>query len=386
MNTRSSFSRPLLLLLAGVGALGSLAIHLFIPAMPAVARDLGAAPATIQLAVSLYLFGLGAGQLVAGPVSDAIGRRPVLLAGTAIFVAGSVAAALAPNAPVLLAARLIEASGAAAAVVAARTLTSDLSERRDTAANLALLTSVILLSPTLAPTIGGALVSLAGWRFVFVALALTGVTIALLSLTLIPAHAPHAERPGLASSYARLARNARFRGYVAGNSLASSALYLFLGGSPFLLIGRWHLSPAQAGLCYLVIAACGIVGSFLVRRIERRHDGFRIGLVAIAAGGAVMLAVAAAGGDSPAALILPMLLVGIGAGITAPTGIAGAMHAEEGIAGTASSLAGAIQMITSAGITALMSAIGSSALLPLAASIVVMGGSAALLAPRKALA
>ena len=374
-------SRALILLLAGVGALGSLAIHLFVPAMPAVARDLAAAPATIQLAVSLYLFGLGGGQLVAGPVSDAIGRRPVLIAGAAIFVAGSIGAALAPSAPVLLAARLIEAAGAAASVVSARTLVSDLSDRGEAAGNLALLTSAILLSPTLAPTLGGALVSLAGWRFVFVTLALTGGGIALLSAWLVPRHAPTAERPRFAQAYARLARNARFRGYVAGNSLASSALYIFLSGSPFLLIGQWHLSPAQAGLCYLVVAAAGIGGSFCVRQLDRRHDAFRIGLAAIASAGGLMLAIALLGGSGPTALILPMLLAGLGGGIAAPTGIAGAMHAEPGIAGTASSLAGAIQMITSAGITALMSGFASGALAPLAAGIFVAGLAGLALAP-----
>ncbi|MDF7776340.1 MFS transporter, partial [Sphingomonas sp. AOB5] len=322
-------------------------------------------------------------QLIAGPVSDAIGRRPVLLAGTAIFVTGSIAAALAPGPEILLVARFVEACGAAAAVVAARTIVSDLSPRADAAANLPLLTSAILLSPTLAPTIGGALVSLAGWRFVFVALALTGGVIAALSLFLIPRHAPHAERPRLQHAYARLARNGRFRGYVAGNSLASSALYIFLGGSPFLLIGQWHLSPAQAGLCYLVVAACGILGTFMVRSLNRRHDAFRIGLIAIASGGGLMLVIALLGASNPIALIGPMLLVGTGGGIAAPTGIAGAMHAEDGIAGTASSLAGAIQMITTAAVTALMSAFAAPTLASLAAGISVAGLAAVLFAPAR---
>lgn len=381
--TPPKLSRALILMLAAVGALGSLAIHLFVPAMPAVARELSATPATVQLAISLYLFGLGGGQLVAGPVSDAVGRRPVLLAGTAIFVIGSLGAALSPNVVFLLAARLVEACGAAAAMVAARTLISDLSASGEAGANLALLTSAVLLSPTLAPTIGGALVSVAGWRFVFVTLTVIGAVIVGLSLALVPRHAPVAERPGLASAYARLARNGRFVRFVIGNSLASSALYMFLSGSPFLLIGLWRLSPAQAGLCYLAVAGCGIIGSLSVRKIDRQHNGFRIGLSAIALGGAIMLALALVGWSSPASLILPMLVVGAGAGIAAPTGIAGAMHAEPGVAGTASSLAGAIQMISSAGITALMTTIASSALIPLSAGILIAGAVAALLSPAK---
>lgn len=374
-------SRPLLLLLAGISALGSLAIHMFVPAMPAAARDLAASPATVQLAVSLYLLGLGGGQLIAGPISDAIGRKPVLLVGATIFVAGSIGAALAPSAPILLAARLVEAGGAAASMIAARALVSDLSERGEAAANIAALTSAVLLSPTIAPSIGGALVSLAGWRFVFTALAVVGTVALLACAWLVPAHAPQAVRARLDHAYARLARNGRFRRFVAGNALASSSFYIFLGGSPFLLIGQWHLSPSQAGLCYLLVAGSAMVGTFAVRRIDRRRNAFRVGLAMISGGGAAMLAVALLGGDGPVALVLPMLVVGFGGGIAAPTGIAGAMHAEEGMAGTASSLAGAIQMIASAAVTALMSRFGATSILPLAAAIFATGTIAMLLAP-----
>ncbi|RYY26643.1 MAG: Bcr/CflA family efflux MFS transporter [Sphingomonadales bacterium] len=374
--------RSLILLLAGVSALGSLAIHLFVPAMPAVAKELASGPGTVQLTISLYLLGLGAGQLAAGPISDAIGRRPVLFAGIAIFAAASALAALAPNVEMLLAARLIEAAGAAASMVAARALVSDLSVREETPANLASLASAVLLSPTFAPTLGGALVSLAGWRFVFVALALAGIMAGVAAVRLVPHQPLLGTPPHLGRSYLRLARNARFRSYVAGNSLASSALFLFLGASPFLLIGRYHLSPAQAGLCYIFIAGSAIIGTFLVRRLRGRNP-FRMGLLGVAGGGAAMLVIALLGGTGPIALIAPMLLVGLGCGIASPTGLAGAMHAEDGIAGTASSLAGAIQMLTSAGVTAAMTAIAPAALVPLAAAIFAAGFVAVILAPRE---
>ncbi|RYE01199.1 MAG: MFS transporter, partial [Sphingomonadales bacterium] len=93
----ATLDRRLILLLAGVSALGSLAIHMFVPALPSVAREMASNPGTVQLTISLYLLGLGGGQLAAGPISDAIGRRPVLLAGIAIFITASSLAALAPN-------------------------------------------------------------------------------------------------------------------------------------------------------------------------------------------------------------------------------------------------------------------------------------------------
>ena len=376
----ATLDRRLILLLAGVTALGSLAIHMFVPAMPAVAREMAVTPGTVQLTISLYLLGLGGGQLAAGPVSDAVGRRPVLFAGIVIFVASSAIAALAPSVEILLIARFIEAAGAAASMIAARALISDLSPREDASAHLAALASAVLLSPTLAPTIGGILVSLAGWRAVFALLALTGIAAGAAAMRLVPRQPPPGAPPHLGRSYVRLARNSRFWGYVAGNALSSSALFLFLAVSPFLLIGRYYLSPAQAGFCYLFIAGSAIVGTFVVRRLRGR-DGFRIGLTAVAGGGAAMLGIALLGGSGPVALIAPMVLVGLGCGIVSPTGIAGAMHAEEGIAGTASSLAGAIQMISSAGVTAALSGM-VSAPVPLAAAIFAAALAALILAPR----
>ncbi|WP_066799592.1 Bcr/CflA family efflux MFS transporter [Sphingomonas soli] len=378
----ATLDRRLILLLAGVSALGSLAIHMFVPALPSIAGEMASNPGTVQLTISLYLLGLGGGQLAAGPISDAIGRRPVLLAGIAIFVTASAFAAAAQTVEMLLLARLIEAAGAAACLISARAMISDLSAREDTPANLAALTSAVLLSPTIAPTIGGALVSLAGWRSVFVVLALSGLAMGVAAAWLVPRRSPPGQPPHLLRSYARLARNARFRGYVAGNSLATSALFMFLSGSPFLLIGQYHLTPAQAGLCYVFVAGMAIVGTFLVR-LMRGQDAFRIGLILVASGGAAMLATALLGGNGPVALIAPMLMVGLGCGIVSPTGAAGAMHAEEGIAGTATSLAGAIQMIVSAGVTAMMIAIGSASLTPLAIAIFAAGLAATILAPRE---
>ena len=376
----ATLDRSMILLLAAVTALGSLAIHMVVPALPAVARDLAETPGTVQLSISLYLLGLGAGQLAAGPISDAIGRRPVLFAGILIFVAGSIAAAFSPNVEMLLGARLIEAAGAAASMIAARALISDLSDRQSTAANLAALSSAVLLSPTIAPTIGGLMVSLAGWRSLFVLLAFTGIACGLAATWLLPSQPPPGARPPLGRSYLRLARNRRFCGYVAGNSLASSALFLFLAVSPFLLIGQYHLSPAQAGFCYIFISGSAIIGTFMVRHLRGRN-AFRIGLAIVAAGGVIMLAASLLGGTGPVALVAPMLVVGLGCGIVSPTGIAGAMQAEEGIAGTASSIAGAVQMIASAGVTAAFRDIVTGPV-ALGAAILGAGLIAVFLAPR----
>lgn len=378
-------TRGLIAMLAAVGALGSMAIHMFVPAMPLVAADLGAAPDVIQLAVTLYLIGLGVGQLAAGPASDRIGRRPVLLAGLALFVAGAAACGFATDALVMLAARVVQAAGGAAAIVTARAIVSDLAESQDVAARLATLMSVLLISPAVSPLIGGAIAALGGWRAIFAVLAAAGFLAALASIFLIGETGGRnsaGSRFSLAQSYAQLTRNRRFLRYAGAIACSSCALYIFLSGSAFLLIDRYGLGAEEAGLCYFLIAVAGIGGTFLVGTLERRRGAFRIGLGCICGGGAAMLMLALAGSHGPVALIAPMMLAGVGAGIAAPAGMAGAMRAEEGLGGTAASLAGALQMLVSGVATSLVVQMHPDTLAGLAAGIFLSGLLGLLISPK----
>ncbi|RZJ95994.1 MAG: MFS transporter, partial [Novosphingobium sp.] len=120
--TTASKGLATILALAAISAMGSMAIHMLVPALPALAHELDLRPEQAQLAISVYLAGLGGGQLLAGPLVDRVGRRPVLLAGLALYIAGALASALAPGLPLLLAARLVQAVGGAAGVVTARVM------------------------------------------------------------------------------------------------------------------------------------------------------------------------------------------------------------------------------------------------------------------------
>lgn len=354
---RRRLTRGMIFLLAAVGALGSMAIHMFVPAMPIVASDLHALPATVQLAVTLYLVGLGLGQLIAGPAADRLGRRPVLLTGLLLFVAGAVAAAATRDVTLLLAARLVQALGAAAGVVTTRAIVADLSERHEAASKLATLITVVLISPAASPLLGGAIAALGGWRAIFWVLAGCGVagllaTLALIGETWRPDAARQAEKT--VQAYARLLRNRRFLRYAGAIACSSCALYIFLSASSFLLIARYGLGPEEAGLCYFLVAGAGIAGTFAVGALEKRGGAFRWGLFGATLGGGLMLVAATLGFDGPVALMAPMVVMGLGTGIAAPAGVAGAMHAEEGLVGTGASLAGALQMMVSGLTTSLI--------------------------------
>lgn len=343
--------RGTILLLAAIASLGSLATQLLVPALPTIARDLASGPSDTQLVVSLFLIGLGLGQLLTGPLSDRHGRRPVLLAGLAIYCGGSALAALAPNLPVLLAARLIQAVGGAAGIVGARVLVRDLFPPQEASARQATLMAVVLISPAVAPVIGGALTDWAGWRMLFGILTTGGVACALLVLATLPRHSPQTDnhdRWTLRRGLAHLARNRRFVAACVTVAAGSSALYIYLSSAPFLLSRDFGLSAREVGLCLMAVATTSIGGTFLVATLDRKGRALMTGSALTAGGGLALLAAALAGVQGLVGFLGPTMILGLGAGISGPAGFARITGAQPGLAGTATSIAGAFQLLVSA--------------------------------------
>lgn len=156
--------RTTILTLAAIAAMGSMAIHMLVPALPLIAADFAIGEARAQQVVSAYLAGLAGGQLVAGPLVDRLGRRPVMLAGLALYILGAAASAFAPQPEWLLLARLVQAAGGACGVVTARVMVGDVFGSARAAGVQATLMTIVLISPAIAPVIGGTIADLAGWR------------------------------------------------------------------------------------------------------------------------------------------------------------------------------------------------------------------------------
>ena len=268
-----------ILALAAIAALGSMAIHMLVPALPQLARDLRLEAGDAQLAVSVYLAGLGAGQLLAGPAVDRIGRRPVLLAGIAAYVLGALGSALAPALPWLLAARLLQALGGAAGVVTARVMVGDLFGREEQARRQATLMMVVLISPSVAPVVGGLLADLGGWRLIPGMLGVSALAALAIALPMLPATraAPPASARPFMPDLLRLLRNRQFLAVTLTLAGGSSTLYLFLSSAAFLL-HDFGLSESQSGLCFLVVAATSIAGTRLVGPLGRRTDAVLAGV------------------------------------------------------------------------------------------------------------
>src|SRR5215831_12875953 len=153
--------------LAFVAATGPFSMQIFVPALPAIARDFAVEAAVAQLALSASMIAVGVSTLCYGPLSDRFGRRPILLLGLWVFLLGSLGCALAGRIETLIIARVVQAAGGAAGMVLARAMARDLHDASGAAIAISRLTMVMVVAPTIAPLIGGICHDLAGWRSIF---------------------------------------------------------------------------------------------------------------------------------------------------------------------------------------------------------------------------
>jgi DHA1 family bicyclomycin/chloramphenicol resistance-like MFS transporter len=343
-------------LLALFTTIGPLSIDLYVPALPELARTLGASDAAAQLTISIFIFGFAGGQLVHGPVSDRYGRRPVLLVSLAIFCVGSLACAAAPTVWLLIAARLVQGFGAAGAIVLARAVIRDLYEGTRAARELSLMAMIMGLAPIVAPLVGGVLQTVFGWRAEFMFIFAAGAIATVLAWLLLPetrhqdGTAPHRFGEVLAS-FGTVARHRGFLLNIAMASLTFAGLFAWISGSPFVLQNLYGLSPLAYGVVFAT-SACGfIVGtSFAVRFVGRIGLDLTIGIGAglVAVAGVALIAAVALLPRTGFSLAVPAALYLAGMGLVMPQSFAASLQPFPDRAGVASSLGGVIQQSAAA--------------------------------------
>lgn len=272
----------------------------------------------------------------------------MLLWGVAIFLAGTVCCALAGNLATMLAGRAIQSIGASSSLVTGRAMATDTAPLGKAAAPLAVLTSVTLISPAIAPAIGGAVTTLAGWRSLFAILAALTVIGGALALRMLPETRAGDRLPlnprRLAGNYWQVARHGGYLPLALSNALISGGFYTFLAVSPFVLDAA-GATPALAGIFYSAVACAIIGGTLSVPPIlKRRPEWLRpMGSAALAAGAAIVVLVAALGANL-AGLFVAMSLIAFGAGLTGPALLAEAIERQRERASAATSLFGTMQM------------------------------------------
>jgi DHA1 family bicyclomycin/chloramphenicol resistance-like MFS transporter len=373
----------LVLLIGGLSMFGPLSMDLYLPALPSLTRDLGGSPSLVQLTLTACLLGLAAGQLVAGPLSDALGRRRPLLVGVAAYALASLLCALAPAVPVLVVVRLIQGTGGAAGVVIARAVVRDVYEGSDVARFLALTMLISGLAPILGPVAGGQVLRLTSWRGAFVVLAVIGLLLLVAAAVGLPETLPVVRRRSggirtTLTTFRGLVADRIFVGYALCLGLTMGAVFTYVAGAPFVLEGIYGVSPQVFGLLFgtnaLGIMLMGQLGGRLVGRMGSRHL-LVVGLSEAVAGSLLLLA-AVALGLGLAGVLPGFLLVVSSIGLISPnaTALALANHAHQ--AGSASALLGLLYYVVGAAVAPLAGLGGTHTAVPLAVVIAVMDGAA----------
>ena len=348
---RPTIKRPSVAMLVAVAAVSPLGINVYLPSMPGMARSLGVDFSTIQLTLSLYLAAVAIGQLVIGPLSDRFGRRPVLLSGLALFVLGSLICLAAPNVGVLLLGRAVQAVGGCAGITLSRAIVRDLYGREQAASMIGYVTMGMAVAPMVAPTVGGVLEMLYGWRATFVFLAAFGGLTLIVAARQLP-ETNHNRGSGgsarqLLLGYACLARSRPFWGYTLTTAFSTAVFFAFIAGAAYVMIDLMGRSPVEYGFYFATVSGGYILGNFLSGRFAARVGPDRMilaGTIVILAAVATMAAAFAAGLMHPAALFAPMTFVGLGNGLVIPSGVAGAVSIKPNVAGAAAGLSGSFQI------------------------------------------
>lgn len=337
---------PNLATLVIAASVAPLAMNVFLPSLPGMARHFEADYSVMQLLVSLYLVATAVVQLGIGPASDRFGRRPVLLAGFAIFNIATLAALYAPTVHWLLVCRIFQAFSAAG-IVLSRAIVRDTVDTADAASKIGYITMGMSVTPMVAPLIGGYLDEFFGWQASFwFALAFGIVAFLVIYFDLGETNRHRTSSMGAQfRSYPELLTAPRFWGYTATSTFASGAFFAFLGGGPYVSTEILKLTPSQYGFYFGIISIGYMVGNFISGRFSRQMGlnwMMMVGNIVSCAGLTVSLLLFLAGVFHPLSLFGPAAIVGIGNGMTLPNVNAGIVSVRPHLAGSASGLAGAL--------------------------------------------
>ncbi|MBI3146423.1 MAG: Bcr/CflA family multidrug efflux MFS transporter [Pseudogulbenkiania sp.] len=334
----------LIVLLSALVAFGPLSIDMYLPSLPAIAQDLAAPVGLMQFTIGGFLTGFCLGMLLYGPLSDRFGRRPVLLTGIALYVIASLACVFAASAEQLIALRVLQAIGGGAASVMGRTVVRDVFPLERAAQVLSLMHLVTMIAPLVAPVLGGWLLLVAGWRALFLALALFGAVCLVLVALRLPETHPAERRADVSlaaafRAYGHLLTDAPTVGYLLALGLTFGAMFAYITGSPFVYIEYFGVAPQYYGYLFGLnitsVIALTTANKWLVRHIAL-DTLLQLQTAVIAVAG---LALWLLGAESLLAVVLP-LLVSVGlTGSIGPNTMARLLQRHTEHAGAAMALA-----------------------------------------------
>ncbi|WP_390910655.1 Bcr/CflA family efflux MFS transporter [Pseudosulfitobacter sp. SM2401] len=343
-----------LIFMAGMSAM---VMNMFLPSLPQMSTFFGVDDGVMALSVPLFLFVSAILQIFIGPVSDRMGRRPVLLVGIAIFMLATIGCILATNITVFLIFRMIQAA-IAVCMVLSRAVIRDSFDQEQSASMIAYVTMGMAVVPMISPAIGGFLDELFGWKanfwaFFFVGGALFALVWRDLGETVKPSGLTLTQQ---FKEYPELLRSPRFWGYCMASALSSGAFFAYLGGGPFVGSVVFGMSPKWVGVFFGAPAVGYFAGNWITGRNAKRLGVNKLilwGAIAVSCGTALMLGLFLIGFGSPLTFFGLMTCVGLGNGMVIPNATAGMLSVRPHLAGTASGLGGAIMIGGGAGLASL---------------------------------
>jgi|TARA_Y100000590_G_scaffold468149_1_gene649740 DHA1 family bicyclomycin/chloramphenicol resistance-like MFS transporter len=364
-------------LLGALAASGPLALSIHVQSVPAISEELEVSYSVAQLTVSLFLITFAASQLIIGPLSDKIGRRPVIFGGLVLLGLSSLAATFAPSIELLILARIIQGFGGCATLVVPRAIVQDLYKGLQAAKMTALVAMVQSIAPLSAPIIGGILDNVFGWRAVFAFLTLFTFLLSIWALgylkeTRVVEEKENKPRWGeIFIRYIRLLSNRTYVGYTLAFAAGTSGFFGFLAIGPVLVIERMSFEPIIFSLLLMFITLQFPFGNYVASRINNRLGidrtlllGAIIGVVASVIlfflSSEIMLL----------AILFPMLIYALSNGILFPNAMAGAVGVDPKIAGTAASFAGFCQLGAGAFLSFLISNLSTETIAPYSLSLI----------------
>jgi len=249
----------LVLILGMLTAIGPFSIDMYLPAFPDIAKNLHTTIAQVTLSLSSFFIGISAGQLLYGPLLERFGRKKPLYAGLCIYLLASVGCAMAQSVNALIILRLLQALGGCVGMVAARAMVRDLFEVKENAKIFSTLMLVVAVSPIIAPTLGGYITAVLGWRFVFAML----IVVALIIIAGIYFLLPESKKPDpsfslkplpIIKNFAGVIRHPQFYTYALTAGISAAGLYAYIGGSPFVFMEMYKVNERQYGWIFALIA------------------------------------------------------------------------------------------------------------------------------------
>ena len=372
MTTKQKYS--ILFILGGLSALAPFSIDMYLPAFPSIAKSLNTDISQVALSLTSYFIGISLGQLFYGPITDKFGRKKPLIFGLSVFLLASIGCALSPSINWLITMRVILALGGCVGMVVSRAVVRDLFPVSEIAKIFSILMLIVGVAPILAPTIGGWVLTVSSWRTIFYFL----TAFSFILIVCVFFFLPESKNPNRAKSlkakdvlkdYADVFQEKTFLYYALASSIAMAGMFAYISGSPFVFMKFHSFTEQQYGWVFGGNAMGFIIGSQLNRVLLNKYSSLQvITFASFVLLGISILMFSLFGLDllSPGILIAMIFTFLFSLGLLVPNCTALALAPFTYNAGSASALIGFIQMITGAGVSALVSILHNGTVFPMA--------------------